>query len=300
MYKDLNTYYRERFGDKVYKLSLDGNMSCPNRDGKVSVGGCIFCSNKGSGEFSASKTKDIKAQLEEAKARVEKKCKSGKYIPYFQAFTGTYAPIDYLEKIYYEAIEPDFTVALSIATRPDCLPEEVIELLKRINQIKPVFVELGLQSVHEETAKYINRGYKTEVYFDAVERLKAAGIEVVTHIILGLPFESEEMMLETVRQVAEVSHGIKFHMLYVVKGTRLEEEYNKGNVPKMSLEEYAELLKKCIDILPEETVVHRLTGDGAREGLIYPLWSLNKKKVLNYLKKVLKKVSKLIFETFSF
>ena len=287
MYKDLNTYYKERFGCKVYKLSLDGKMTCPNRDGRVGVGGCIFCSEKGSGEFSAPREADIEQQLINAKKRVEHKCKSGKYIPYFQAFSGTYAPTEYLRKIYYKAIEPDFTVGLSVATRPDCLPEEVIELLSEINKKKPVFVELGLQTVHDSTAEYINRGYKTEIYFDAVKRLKNVGIETVTHVILGLPFESEEMMLETVRQAAAVSDGIKFHMLYVIKGTRLEEEYNKGVVPKMTLEEYGSLLKKSIAELPPDCVVHRLTGDGAREELIYPLWSLNKKKVLNYLKSVL-------------
>lgn len=287
MYKDLSTYYKERFGCKVYKLSLDGNMTCPNRDGKVGVGGCIFCSQKGSGEFSALKSKDIKAQLEEAKKLVEKKCKSGKYIPYFQAFSGTYAPIEHLKEIYYKAIEPDFAVGLSVATRPDCLPDEVIELLKQINKIKPVFIELGLQTVHDTTAQYINRGYKTEVYFDAVKRLKAAGIEVVTHVILGLPFEDEKMILETVKRAAAVSDGIKFHMLYVIAGTPMEKEYKKGNVPEMSLEEYGALLKKCIEVLPDNVVVHRITGDGAKGEVVSPLWSLDKKKVLNYLKRIL-------------
>ena len=285
VYKDLSTYYKERFGCKVYKLSLDGGMTCPNRDGRVGTDGCIFCSEMGSGEFAAPFCEDISVQLEAAKKLVENKCKSGKYIPYFQAFSGTYAPTGHLRKVYFEAIKPDFTVGLSIATRPDCLPDEVIKLLSEINEIKPVFVELGLQTVHDTTAEYIKRGYKAEVYFDAVKRLKAAGIEVITHIILGLPFESEEMMLDTVRQVAKVTDGIKFHLLYVVKGTPLEEEYKKGNVKEYTLEEYADLLKKCLKELPENVVVHRLTGDGAKGTLISPLWTADKKKVLNYLRK---------------
>ena len=285
MYRDLSAYYKERFGSKVYKLSLDGGMTCPNRDGRVGTDGCIFCSEKGSGEFAEPFCEDIAVQLERAKKLVEHKCKSGKYIPYFQAFSGTYAPIEHLRRVYFEAISPDYTVGLSVATRPDCLSNEVIALLKEINQIKPVFVELGLQTVHDTTAEYIKRGYKTAVYFDAVERLKKAGIEVITHIILGLPFESEEMMLNTVRQVAKVTDGIKFHLLYVVKGTLLEEEYKKGNVKEFSLEEYAELLKKCLKELPEKVVVHRLTGDGAKGTLISPLWTADKKKVLNYLRK---------------
>ena len=225
------------------------------------------------------------ASVREGKKLVEHKCKSGKYIPYFQAFSGTYAPIEHLRQVYFEAIKPDYTVALSIATRPDCLPNEVLDLLSEINKIKPVFVELGLQTLHDSTAKYINRGYETKVYFEAVEKLKKIGVNVVTHIILGLPNENEEMILETVRQVGAVTDGVKFHLLYVVKGTKLEEEYQKGNLKEYTLEEYANLLKKCINLLPENVVVHRLTGDGAKGTLISPLWTADKKRVLNYLKK---------------
>lgn len=285
MYRDLNTYYKERFGCKIYKLSLDGGMTCPNRDGTKGTSGCIFCSEKGSGEFSAPFCEDIALQLEQAKKLVEHKCRSGKYIPYFQAFSGTYAPIEHLRKIYYEAIKPDFTVALSIATRPDCLPDEVIELLSEINKNKPVFVELGLQTTDDTTAKAIKRGYETKVYFEAVEKLKEKGINVVTHIILGLPNETEDMMLKTVRDVSKVTDGIKFHLLYVVSGTPLEEEYKKGKIKEYTLEEYADLLKKCIKELPENVVVHRLTGDGAKGSLVYPLWTADKKRVLNYLRK---------------
>lgn len=285
MYRDLSTYYKERFGSKVYKLSLDGGMTCPNRDGRVGTDGCVFCSEKGSGEFAEPFCENIAVQLERAKKLVEHKCKSGKYIPYFQAFSGTYAPIEHLRRVYFEAISPDCTVGLSIATRPDCLPDEVIALLKEINGIKPVFVELGLQTVHDSTASYINRCYDTKIYFEAVERLKAAGLEVVTHIILGLPFETEEMMLETVKQVSRVTDGIKFHLLYIMKGTQIEKEYEKGNIKEFTLEEYADLLKKCISLLPENVVVHRLTGDGAKGTLISPLWTADKKRVLNYLRK---------------
>ena len=287
VYKDLNTYYRERFGYKVYKLSLDGGMTCPNRDGTKGKTGCIFCSEKGSGEFAEPFCEDIAIQLENAKKRVEHKCPSGKYIPYFQSFSGTYAPIEHLRKIYFEAIKPDYTVGLSIATRPDCLPREVIDLLAEINKTKPVFIELGLQTVHGSTSKYIKRGYETKVYFEAVEKLKKTGVNVVTHIILGLPNETEEMMLETVRRVGKVSDGIKFHLLYVVKGTPLEEEYKRGKIKEYTLEEYAKLLKKCIALLPKNVVVHRITGDGDKKNLIYPLWTADKKRVLNYLRKFL-------------
>lgn len=287
MYKDLNTYYKERFGHKVYKLSLDGGMTCPNRDGTCGISGCIFCSEKGSGEFAAPFCEDIAIQLENAKKKVEHKNPSGKYMPYFQSFSGTYAKIEHLRKIYTEAIKPNFTVGLSVATRPDCLPREVIKLLSEINKIKPVFVELGLQTVHDSTAKYINRGYETKVYFEAVERLKKEGIEVITHIILGLPGETEEMMLKTVSEVGRVTDGIKFHLLYVVKGTLLEEEYKKGKLKEYTLEEYAGLLKKCIKLLPQNVVVHRLTGDGDKKTLISPLWTADKKRVLNYLRKFL-------------
>ena len=288
MYKTLNDYYKEKFGCKVYKLSIDAGFTCPNRDGSVAKGGCIFCSAKGSGEF-AEKSYDITAMLEQAKERVEKKIKSGKYIAYFQAFTNTYAPVEKLKRLYLEAVKPDYIVGLSIATRPDCLADDVIELLKEINRLKPVSVELGLQTINDKTAEYINRGYKSEVYFDAVKRLKNAGIEVVTHIIIGLPYETETDTLETVKAVCKSgSDGIKFHLLYVSRGTRLEEEYKKGNFKCLELLEYAETLKKCIKILPENVVVHRITGDGAKKDLIAPLWSADKKRVLNFLNKYLK------------
>jgi len=282
----LSEYYKEKFGCKVYKLSLDGGFTCPNRDGTLGYRGCIFCT--GSGEFAEGGTEPIALQLERAKLRVNRKNKDGKYMAYFQAFTNTYAPVEHLRKLYYEAIVPEDIVGLSIGTRPDCLGEDVIALLSEINAIKPVSVELGLQTIHEKTARYIRRGYEAEVYFDAVKRLKTAGIEVVTHIILGLPGETEEMMLQTTEAaVAAGTDGVKFHLLHVLKNTDLAKDYEAGKFTCMTLDEYGEILKKCIGILPEHVVIHRITGDGAKKDLIAPLWSGDKKRVLNYLHKVL-------------
>ena len=280
--KMLSEYYKEKFGCKVYKLSLDGGFSCPNRDGTLGTGGCIFCT--GSGEFAEGGPDPIAVQLERAKLRVNRKNKEGKYIAYFQAFTNTYGPIEKLRKIYYEAIAPEEIVGLSIGTRPDCLGPEVLELLKEINAIKPVSVELGLQTIHEKTARYIRRGYAAEVYYDAVKRLKAAGIEVVTHIILGLPGETEKMMMQTTEAAVRAgTDGVKFHLLHVLKGTDLAKEYEAGKFTCLSLEAYGAILKKCVQLLPEHVVVHRITGDGAKKDLIAPLWSADKKRVLNYL-----------------
>ena len=285
MYKTANDYYKEKFGCKVYKLSLDGGFTCPNRDGTVATGGCIFCSEDGSGEF-AERGCDIKSQLERAKARVDSKIKSGKYIAYFQAFTSTYAPTEQLRELFFEAISPDYIVGLNIATRPDCLPKETVELLKELNEIKPVTVELGLQTSNDTVAEYINRGYKTEVYKDAVSRLHAAGIPVITHIIIGLP---EDDPVATTRFATYCgTDGVKFHLLHILKNSRLAKEHEEGKIKSLTLEEYAELLKKCISVLPNETVVHRITGDGAKRTLIAPLWSADKKTTLNFLNNYLK------------
>ena len=286
--KMLNAHYREKFGCKIYKLSLDSGFTCPNRDGTLGTRGCIFCSAAGGGEFAAGGCGSVAEQLEAAMKRVSAKTKDGKYIAYFQSFTNTYAPVDVLRRLYLEAIAPEYIVGLSIGTRPDCLGEDVVALLKEINAIKPVSVELGLQTVHETTAEYIRRGYETRVYFDAVRRLKEAGLEVVTHIILGLPGETEEMMLETTRQAVEVgTDGVKFHLLHVLRGTDLEQDYAAGKFDVLSMEEYGKILKKCISRLPEHIVIHRITGDGAKKDLVAPLWSADKKRVLNYLHKVL-------------
>ena len=284
----LNQYYRETFGCKVYKLSLDGGFTCPNRDGTLGTRGCIFCSAAGGGEFAEGRRGSIAEQLRRAKSRVSAKNKDGKYIAYFQSFTNTYAPVEVLETIYLEAIAPEEIVGLAIGTRPDCLGDEVVALLARINEVKPVSVELGLQTVHTQTAVYIRRGYETEVYFDALKRLKAAGLEVVTHIILGLPGETPEMMMETTRQaVAAGTDGVKFHLLHVLKGTDLERDYLEGKFRCLTMEEYGEILKNCISCLPEHIVVHRITGDGAKKDLVAPLWSADKKRVLNYLHRIL-------------
>ena len=284
--KMLSDHYREIFGCKVYKLSLDGGFSCPNRDGTLGTGGCIFCSASGGGDFAEKDCGSIEVQLERAKARVRAKIREGKFIAYFQSFTNTYAPVERLRSLYYAAIAPEDIVGLAIGTRPDCLGDEVIALLAEMNQIKPVSVELGLQTVHEATVRYIRRGYPNEVYFDAVRRLKAAEIEVVTHIILGLPGETPEMAVETTRQaVAAGTDGIKFHLLHVLRGTDLEKDYAAGKFAVLSMEEYGSILKQCLAVLPEQTVVHRITGDGAKKDLIAPLWSGDKKRVLNYLHK---------------
>lgn len=283
MYKTLSQHYRKTFGCKVYKLAIDGGFTCPNRDGTLGCGGCIFCSGEGSGDF-AEKGSSITAQLEKAKARVAFKNKGGKYIAYFQSFTNTYGPVEKLERLYLEAIAPDDIVGLAIGTRPDCLPWETVELLTRLNAIKPITVELGLQTIHEKTVQYIRRGYKTEVYFDAVRRLKLAGLEVVTHIILGLPGETAEMMAQTTRAAVNAgTDGIKFQLLHVLRGTDLAKDYEAGKFACLTLEEYAKILKLCLQEVPEQVVIHRITGDGAKKDLIAPLWSADKKKVLSYL-----------------
>ena len=284
--KMLSQHYREKYGCKVYKLSLDGGFSCPNRDGTLGTGGCIFCT--GSGEFAEIGRESVAEQLQCAKARVMAKNKGGKYIAYFQSFTNTYAPVERLRHLYLEAIAPADIVGLSIGTRPDCLGDDVVALLKEINAVKPVSVELGLQTIHEGTVRYIRRGYDTAVYFDAVRRLKAAGIEVVTHIILGLPGETVEQMVQTTRAAVEAgSDGVKFHLLHVLRGTDLAKDYADGKFSCLTLEEYGEILKQCISVLPPDMVVHRITGDGAKKDLIAPLWSADKKRVLNYLYRLL-------------
>lgn len=286
-YTSLNSYLRERFGTKVYKISIDGGFTCPNRDGKIDTRGCIFCSKGGSGDFAESRDLSITEQINRGKMRVAKKIKDGKYIAYFQAFTNTYAPVSILREKYLEAINHPDIVALSIGTRPDCLDEDVLKLLDEINKIKPVFVELGLQTIHESTAEYIHRGYTLDVYDNAVDNLHKIGVNVVTHLIIGLPGESTEDMLDSVQYVCTKTDGIKLQLLHILKDTDLEEEYKKGSVKTLSLDEYADIIKRCIDIIPKNIVIHRLTGDGAKKDLIAPLWSADKKNVLNTINRVL-------------
>jgi radical SAM protein (TIGR01212 family) len=278
----VNDYCRDLFGEKIYKISLNGGMTCPNRDGTCGTKGCIFCSEGGSGDFSPSSDMSIDEQISDAKRRVSRKFKGDKYIAYFQAFSNTYAPVERLRKLYTEVIKRDDIAVLSIATRPDCLNEDIICLLKELNDIKPVWVELGLQTTKDETVKYIRRGYETRIYDDAVKRLKDIGIHVITHVIIGLPGESVEDMLNTVRHVVKVkSSGIKLQLLHVLKGTDLENDYNKGRFEVLSLEEYMDILEKCIEIIPKDMVIHRITGDGPKSLLVAPLWSGDKKRVLN-------------------
>lgn len=306
------------FGRKIYKISVNGGFTCPNRDGKLGERGCIFCSGYGSGDFSEDAALSVSEQIEAAKKRVEAKmpavknagsdvglsaCGEGRYMAYFQSFTNTYAPAERLRALFTEAIEHPDIVGLSIATRPDCLPDDVIELLAELNEIKPVWVELGLQTVHAASAEYIRRGYDLPVYEDAVERLHGRVSHIITHVILGLPGETREDMLETVKYVGDMAakyeknvdadadtdtevlgFGIKLQLLHVIRGTDLEKDYLAGKFECMTMEEYISLIHACIDILPDNIVVHRITGDGAKKTLVAPLWSADKKRVLNALK----------------
>lgn len=285
-YYSLNEYLKSIYGEKVYKISLDGGMSCPNRDGTLSNKGCIFCSKGGSGEFSADRKLSVTEQIEQAKLRIKSKTDCKKFIAYFQPFTNTYASVDYLREIFYEAIENPEIVILSIATRPDCLGDDVIELLSELNKIKPVWVELGLQTIHKCTSDYIRRCYELEVYDNAVKKLASEKIQIITHIILGLPYETKQMMLESVKYAGERSNGIKLQLLHVLKDTDLLKDFENGNFSTFEMDEYIDLLCDCIEILPENVVIHRLTGDGDKRLLVSPLWSADKKRVLNAINKV--------------
>lgn len=286
-YTTLNNYLKERFGEKVYKIALNGGFTCPNRDGKIGTKGCIFCSKGGSGDFAESPDLTITEQIENGKKRLEKKIKNGKYIAYFQAFTNTYAPVEKLRAIYTEAINHPDIVALSIGTRPDCLGNNVLALLDELNKIKPIFVELGLQTINEDTARYIRRGYTLEVYDKAVADLHKIGINVVTHIILGLPGESKNDMLKSVEYACKVTDGIKLQLLHILNDTDLAKDYEQGKFEVLTLEQYTEIIKECVQIIPKNVVIHRLTGDGAKKDLIAPLWSADKKTVLNTINRAL-------------
>ncbi len=319
-YYSLNQYLRDTFGEKIYKIALDGGFTCPNRDGLVDRRGCIFCSGSGSGDFAADRNKSITEQIKEGRLRVTAKMPDGnnKFIAYLQAFTNTYAPIDKLRSIYMEAISHPDIVSLSIATRPDCLSDEVIALIDEINHIKPVWVELGLQTVHKDSSDYIRRGYELDVYDSAVSRLHAIGVHIVTHVIIGLPGEDKEKMLETVRYVGDLarkltqknmtaasedagpkyayskevintlrSHpfGIKLQLLHVIRGTDLAKDYEAGVFDVLSMDEYIDIVTESLSVLPKDMVIHRITGDGDKRTLIAPLWSGDKKRVLNALNK---------------
>ena len=297
-YYSLNQYLRKAFGTKVYKISLNGGMTCPNRDGTLDTRGCIFCSAGGSGDFAAAPA-PIAEQIEAAKAQVARKTQSGPYIAYFQAYTNTYAPLSHLEHIFTEAINHPDIAALSIGTRPDCLPEPVLDLLERLAQIKPVWVELGLQTIHPATATYIRRGYELSVFNAAVANLKARGLSVIVHLILGLSGETREQMIESAAYVGRAltrqkltalptgqppADGVKLQLLHILQGTDLAADFEAGKFQTMSMEDYFSVLFDCIEALPPDLVIHRLTGDGPKSILIEPRWTGNKKAVLNAMR----------------
>lgn len=281
MYRSLNDEMKEKFGQKVYKLALEGGFTCPNRDGTLETRGCIFCLG-GSGDFAEKLCPSVTEQIEKAKSRVAHKNPSGKYIAYFQSFTNTYGPLEKMRTLFGEAISHPDVVGLSVGTRPDCLSEETVELLSDLNKIKPVWVELGLQTIHEKTAEYIRRGYHLSVFDDAVSRLKKAGIYVVVHMIIGLPGETPNMIWETAEYIGKSgADGIKLQLLHVLEGTDLADDFAAGKFSVLEMEEYISVLEECIRRIPKEMTVHRLTGDGSKRCLVAPLWSADKKRVLN-------------------
>lgn len=283
-YHSLDYMLRERFGEKVYKVTLNGGMSCPNRDGKIGTRGCIFCSAGGSGDFAADAALSITDQIESQIRILSQKRPIRKYIAYFQAYTNTYAPVEYLKKIFTEAIVHPKIVALSIGTRPDCLSPEIIKLLSEFNRQKPVWIELGLQTIHESTAQYIRRGYRLSVFDDAVKHLRRESIEIIVHTILGLPGESTDNILETMEYLNHMDiQGIKLQLLHILRGTDLAADYEKGMFRTYERDEYLSLLTSCLEHLRPEIVIHRITGDGPKDLLIAPLWASRKREVLNML-----------------
>lgn len=287
-YNTLNYDLRNKFGEKIFKISLDAGFTCPNRDGKVGKGGCIFCSARGSGDFTG-KSRSLTTQFEEVKTIMEKKWKNGKYIGYFQAYTNTYAPAEVLRQKYEEILNIDDVVGIAIATRPDCLDDDVLEVLHEISKKKYVWVELGLQTIHDSTAKLINRGHDLNSFVEGVKKLRNLNIDVVAHIIYGLPFETEEMMMKSLEFVANAPiQGIKLHLLHVMKGTKLEKVFYEENFKLLDMNEYVSIIVNSIERLPENIVIHRLTGDSPRDLLIGPMWSLKKWEVLNAIDKEIK------------
>lgn len=288
-YHSLDYHLKETFGEKVYKLSLNGGMSCPNRDGTIGKGGCIFCSAGGSGEFAGKPSLSITEQIESQKEMVRKKFPVKKFIAYYQAFTNTYAPVERLRSLFTEAISHPDIVAVSIGTRPDCLPEDVLNLLEELNRIKPVWVELGLQTIHEKTASYIRRGYSLACFENALVNLQKRNLETIVHVILGLPGEDEKAILETIDYLSgQDIQGIKLHLLHVLEGTDLAKDYKAGKFSVFTMEEYTALVIQCLEHLPGDLVVHRITGDGPKDFMIAPLWSQKKRVVMNTVNNGLK------------
>lgn len=281
-YHTLNYFLREKFGEKVFKISLDAGFSCPNRDGTISKGGCIYCSERGSGDFAGDRNFSISSQFDDIKEMMKNKWKKGKYIAYFQAYTNTYAPVEELRRKYEEAINEEGVVALAIATRPDCLSDEIVELISEFNDRVYTWVELGLQTSNERTAKLINRGYALPVFEDALTRLREKNIDVVVHTIFGLPGEDREDMLNTIRYLREKDiQGIKIHLLHLLKGTPMVKLYEQGKLKFLEQDEYIDIIVKAVSMLPQNIVIHRLTGDAPRNLIIGPMWSLKKWEVLN-------------------
>lgn len=288
-YHSLDYHLKKKFGHKIYKLSLNGGMTCPNRDGTLGTQGCIFCSNGGSGDFAPDPRLSVKEQIESARILVSKKYSGSSYIAYFQAYTNTYAPCPYLRKIFTEAISSPYISALSIATRPDCLGRDVLSLLEELNRKKPVWVELGLQTVHEDTARFIRRGYTKDTFKAALSSLRARGIETIVHVILGLPGEDVEQMLDTVHFLNECDiQGIKLQLLHILKGTDLADYFTACPFHVLSMDEYFYIIGRCISSLRPDIVIHRLTGDAPKSLLIAPSWSANKRQVLNGMHAYLK------------
>lgn len=308
-YYSLNEYIKEHFGKKMYRLSLDGGMTCPNRDGKLDTRGCIFCSRGGSGDFAASvsiaKTieadvdssdtmtlrqkyilENIDQSIELAKEKVKNKYKGNSYIAYFQSFTNTYASANYLEKLFKACLKIEEIEILDIATRPDCLEEDVLKVIDSCNKIKPVWIELGLQTIHEKTAKYIRRGYELDCFIEAVNKLNALNVAIIVHVIIGLPGESKEDIYETIKFLSKLPiQGVKLQLLHVLKGTDLYDDYKEKGFKILTMEEYFEILSNALMLLPKNMVIHRLTGDGPKSLLVEPQWTANKKLVLNSMNK---------------
>jgi hypothetical protein len=288
-YRSLDYHLRERYGEKIYKVSLNGGMTCPNRDGKLGTRGCIFCSAGGSGDFAGDVSLSITEQIKAQELGIQKKFPAKHFLAYFQAYTNTYAPVEYLQSIFTEAIEHPDIVGLAIGTRPDCLPEPVLQLLTDLNCKKPVTVELGLQTIHEDTARLIRRGYPLSCFEEAVRRLRARELEVVVHTILGLPGETREDVLETIRYLNDRDiQGIKLQLLHVLRGTDLADYYEDPGFPVLSQDDYVDLVIACIEELSPDITIHRLTGDGPKDLLIAPLWSTHKRAVLNQIHREMK------------
>lgn len=283
-YHSFDYMLKERFGEKIYKIALNGGMTCPNRDGTLGNRGCIFCSAGGSGDFAGNRQDSITQQIEKQASSIYQKRGVVKFIAYFQAYTNTYAPVDYLRKIYTEALSHPDIVALSIGTRPDCLDEDILQLLEELNHQKPVWIELGLQTIHQATAQYIRRGYPLSCFERAVLELRKRNLDVIVHTILGLPGEDRADILSTIDYLNHMDiQGIKLQLLHVLKGTDLADDYLSGKFQVYTMEEYLDLVIDCLEHLDPEIVIHRLTGDGPKDLLIAPLWSSAKRTVLNTL-----------------